>query len=182
MTTEQERLVIDNLALATFMAQRHNYNYDDLDDLISIARTGLVKAAAKFDENRESKFGTFAGMVMTNEILMHYRKTRRHLVCLSLETPICTDGEGHDCTIADTLTDDRRVEDGIMRACEQEQVRELMGTVLNEREQKVIRLRYGFDGREHTQYEVAGLLGYTQSYVSRIERGALKKLRTDWKE
>lgn len=182
MMTEQERLVIDNLGLATYIAQKHNYNHADLDDLISIARTGLVKAAAQFDEDRKSKFGTFAGMVMTNEILMHYRKARRHPACLSLGTPVCTDGEGHDCTIADTLTDDRRVEDGIMRTCEQEQVRDLMETVLDGREQKVIRLRYGIDTREHTQDEVAGLLGHSQSYVSRIERGALKKLRMNWKE
>ena len=162
MLAEHEKMVIDNLGLATYIAQKYNSNYSDLDDLISVSRVGLIKATTGYDNSKNCLFSTYAGKCMTNEILMLLRRSRKHQDCVSLETPICSDGEGHEARIADTLTDEHHVDDGIMKECEQKLVRQLIESILNEKEKTVINLRYGMDGTEPiTQSEVSKRLGMT---------------------
>lgn len=178
MLEEHERLVIDNLGLATYIALGYNINHSDLDDLISIGRVGLIKAAKGFDGNKKIKFCTYAGTCVNNEIRMHLRRNRKHMKCLSLDAPACRDGEGHEMRIADRLTDDRQVDDGIMKEFERQQVREMVESTLNDKERKVIYMRYGLDGEGPLlQHEIARRLGHSQSVISRIEKRSLEKLR-----
>lgn len=183
MLEEHERLVTDNLAFATFMALRYEQGPYELDDLISISRMGLIKAASHFDPGNGVKFNTFAGRCITNEIMMHFRKAKRQPRCMSLDTTLHIDKQGNELKVEDIIADDRLVEDGIMADCDTAQLKALMESVLDDLERHVIRLRYGLDGtREHKQCEVAELVGNSQSYVSRIEKKALGKLRSHWKE
>lgn len=183
MLAEHEMLVINNIGLVTHMAHKYANTPYDLDDLISVGRVGLTKAAYHFNHTRGFKFSTYAARCITNEIFIYFRKNKKHLGCLSLDSKIHTDKEGRELKLSDMIADDKHVDDDIMRICEISQLRELLETVLTDKEREVIRLRYGINGYgEHSQGEVAKLVGYSQSYVSRIEKIALEKLKMHWKE
>lgn len=183
MLAEHEMLVTNNIGLVKHMAHKYANTPYDLDDLISVSHIGLIKAASHFDQTSGFKFTTYAGRCITNEIFQYFRKNKKFLGCLSLESTIHTDKEGRELKLSDMISDDRNVDDDIMKTCELSQLRELLETVLNDKEREVIRLRYGIDGyTEHKQSEVAKMLGNSQSYISRVEKKALEKLKRHWKE
>ncbi|MBF8376979.1 sigma-70 family RNA polymerase sigma factor [Alicyclobacillus mali] len=149
----------------------------DQDDLISIGTVGLIKAVDTYQPSKGTKFATYAARCIQNEILMQLRAQRKSRKDVSLYSPIGTDKEGNEITIGDILfSESDSTEDEVSRRMELNTMRQLLD-VLDERERKVIELRFGLaDGREWTQNEVADSLDISRSYVSRLEKRALLKM------
>lgn len=178
MQAEHEKLILDNQGLVMSIVLKYHKGQYEFEELASVGKIGLIDAAINFDKEKGNQFSTFASRCIRNKIFMYFRKNNRHIPVLSLETPICTDSDGNQGVIADTLTDSKSVEDALIRVCECQRVRELVNTVLKGKEKQVIILRYGLNGSDVcTQEEVSQQLGFSQSYVSRIEKTALEKLR-----
>ncbi|WP_134159031.1 sigma-70 family RNA polymerase sigma factor [Alicyclobacillus sacchari] len=149
----------------------------DQDDLISIGTVGLIKAVDTYQPAKGTKFATYAARCIQNEILMQLRAQRKTRKDVSLYSPIGTDKEGNEITISDILfSESDSTEDEVSRRMEIDGMKKLLD-VLDERERRVIELRFGLvDGHEWTQNEVADLLEISRSYVSRLEKRALLKM------
>jgi RNA polymerase sporulation-specific sigma factor len=151
---------------------------EDLEDLISIGTIGLIKAIESFQPNKGTKLATFAARCIENEILMHLRSLKKTRKDVSLHDPIGTDKEGNEITLQDILgTEPDEVIEKVQLKIEKSKIYRNLD-ILDEREQEVIRGRFGLDGGgdERTQREIARELGISRSYVSRIEKRALMKL------
>ena len=152
----------------------------DTDDLISVGTIGLIKAVNTFDPDKKIRLATYAAKCIDNELLMMLRNDRKKLMELSLSEPIGTDKEGNDITFMDVVGDEERDDAANMLTAQQLRcIKEHMGDTLSSREMLIICERFGLFGKsEKTQNEIAGELGISRSYVSRIERKALDKLHT----
>jgi RNA polymerase sporulation-specific sigma factor len=151
---------------------------EDLEDLISIGTIGLIKAIESFQTGKGTKLATFAARCIENEILMHLRSLKKTRKDVSLHDPIGTDKEGNEITLQDILgTENDEVVDQVELEIEKRKIYHNLN-ILDEREQEVIRSRFGLNGGgdERTQREIARELGISRSYVSRIEKRALMKL------
>lgn len=170
-------LIEHNLRLVAHVAKKFDSSGIDHDDLISIGTVGLIKAVETFQPTKGTKFATYAARCIQNEILMQLRAQKKTRKDVSLNSPIGTDKEGNEITIGDVLGSDADgTEEEVSKRLEISNMMKLM-TVLDERERKVIELRFGLtDGREWTQNEVADNLGISRSYVSRLEKRALLKM------
>lgn len=173
----RNKLVEHNLRLVAHIARKYYAQGGDSDDLISIGTIGLIKAVNTYQPGRKSKLGTYAARCIENEILMHLRKTRRLSGEVSIDQSLEEDGEG-----GVSLLDVLRVEDTMLEELENREdcrrVRSCVEQALNPRERQIITLRYGLDARPpRTQREVAQSCGISRSYVSRLEKQALGKLR-----
>lgn len=172
-------LIERNLRLVAFIARRFENTGVGIEDLISIGTLGLVKAISTFRSDKNIKLATYASRCIENEILMYLRKiSGRHEV--SLDEPLNTDWDGNELLLSDVLGSD---EDSVSRAIEEAEERRALyravGT-LTERERMIIEYRFGLGGRQElTQKEVADLLGISQSYISRLEKKILQKLREE---
>lgn len=171
-------LVERNLRLVAHIVKKYTYPGKDVDDLISIGTVGLIKAIDSFDTSKGTRLATYAARCIENEILMLIRNTKKIKGEVYLQDPIGIDKEGNEISLLDVLSSD---EDSIIDVVENKiQVKKLYGKInecLATREKTVIEMRYGLvDGRPRTQREIAGLLGISRSYISRIEKRALKKL------
>ncbi len=151
---------------------------EDMDDLISIGTIGLIKAITTFNQDKGSRLATYAARCIENEILMNLRSTKKVKAEVSLQDPIGIDKEGNEISLIDVLgTESDAVANEISKKFQQEKLYEKIRTALKCRERKVIELRYGLiNGATKTQREIAKLLGISRSYVSRIEKRAIKKL------
>ena len=151
----------------------------DLDDLISIGTIGLIKAVNTFDPDKNSKLATYAAKCIDNEILMSLRLEKKYGKEVSLYDPIGTDKEGNMISLVDVVeAEDKEVVEQVQLTQEIREMYEAYEQCLKEKEKLVIRLRYGlFGNKEFTQREIAGQLGISRSYVSRIEKAALLKMR-----
>ena len=171
-------LIEHNLRLVAFIARRYENSGVGIEDLISIGTPGLIKAISTFRSDRGIKLATYASRCIENEILMYFRKVSGKQE-VSLDEPLNTDPDGGELLLSDVLgSDDPPMSQAVEEAEERVALRRAVAA-LEERERLIIRLRFGLDGvREMTQSEVAELLGISQSYISRLEKKILRKLRT----
>lgn len=177
-------LIERNLRLVAHVMKKFAYTDADMDDLLSIGTIGLIKAVNTYNPDKASRLATYAGRCIENEILMHFRSEKKVSREVSLYDPIGTDKEGNEINLIDVI--EAEDEDVIGRMQLSEDITRLyvyMKRVLTPRELEIIVLRYGLSGGEEvTQREIAAKLGISRSYVSRIEKKALKKLRTCFEE
>ncbi|HCW03818.1 MAG TPA: RNA polymerase sporulation sigma factor SigK [Clostridium sp.] len=174
-------LVERNLRLVAHIVKKYSYPGKDIDDLISIGTVGLIKAIDSFDSSKGTRLATYAARCIENEILMLIRNNKKIKGEVYLQDPIGVDKEGNEISLMDVLSSE---EDSVIEIVENKiQVGKLyakINTCLSEREKIIIEMRYGLiDGNTKTQREIANLLGISRSYVSRIEKRALKKLNKE---
>lgn len=175
----KEELILHNMRLVAHVAKKYQSGEDEIEDLISIGTIGLLKAVSSFDFNYGNRFATYAIRCIENELLMHFRRTKKTKMEISLYEPIGTDKEGKQIHLLEVLLVD---ELDVPMQMEQNRdialIKQYMNQVLSEREACIIKKRYGLFGeKELTQREIASSLGISRSYVSRIEKKALEKLK-----
>ena len=173
-------LIEHNLRLVVYIAKRFENTGESVEDLISVGSIGLIKAINNFNMEKNIKLATYASRCIENEILMHLRKIVKLKSEVSLEEPLNIDGDGNELVLADVISlDNDSVTKNLENACEQKILLELVSH-LNRREREIISLRFGLNNiEEKTQKEVADLLGISQSYISRIEKKILSKLKKE---
>ncbi|ADI01177.1 MAG TPA: RNA polymerase sporulation sigma factor SigK [Syntrophothermus lipocalidus] len=169
-------LIEHNLRLVAHVIKKFEGTGEDTEDLISIGTIGLIKAINTFDYARGTRLATYAARCIENEVLMWFRNSRKVKQEVSIYEPIGYDKEGNEITFLDILTTDNEIVDVVETRLQEEKIRQKLGA-LSKRERQVIEMRYGlFSGLKATQREIARKLGISRSYVSRIEKRALKKL------
>lgn len=175
----KEELILHNMRLVAHVAKKYVSAEEDAEDLISIGTIGLLKAADSFKPDYGSRFATYAIRCIDNEMLMHFRSKKKTRGEVSLFEPIGTDKEGNQIQLVDVLEyQDNNVAEAVARREQIQKIKDNMETVLNSREAFIIRKRYGLeDEQELTQREIANILGISRSYVSRMEKKAMLKLR-----
>lgn len=177
----KDKLIEHNLRLVVYIARRFENTGVDLDDLISVGTIGLIKAVNSFNAEKNIKLATYASRCIENEILMHLRRTVKLKSEVSFDEPLNTDGEGNELVLSDVLGTDsdmvyRKIESGV----ENELLKNALEK-LNGRERQIMRLRYGLSGEEEkTQREVADMLGISQSYISRLEKKIIGRLKKEF--
>ena len=173
-------LIQHNLRLVVYIARKFDNTGVDNDDLISIGTIGLIKAINSFKTDKNIKLATYASRCIENEILMYLRRTVRLKSEVSFDEPLNTDFEGNELLLSDVLgTSADSVYGDIESNAEKEQLKEALKK-LSEREQKIMFLRFGLGGGEEmTQKDVADLLGISQSYISRLEKKIISRLRKE---
>ncbi len=174
-------LIEHNLRLVVYIAKKFDNTGIGVEDLISIGTIGLIKAINTFKSDKNIKLATYASRCIENEILMHLRRSTRFKTDLSFDEPLNVDWDGNELLLSDILGTE---EDVIYRDMEDEVDRTLLEQalkVLTERERMIIELRFGIghDDEEMTQKEVADLLGISQSYISRLEKKIIKRLKRE---
>ena len=176
----RQRLIERNLRLVVYIARRFENTGINIEDLISIGSIGLIKAIATFRPDRNIKLATYSSRCIENEILMHIRKISGQKTEVSLDEPINTDWDGNELLLSDVLGTDG---DTVMRPMEEDVEQQLLREALArlpERDRYIVSLRFGLGGRpEKTQKEVADLMGISQSYISRLEKRIMQRLRRD---
>ena len=177
-TEAREKLIVHNLRLAAHIAKKYTSSAADSDDLVSIGTIGLIKAVNTF-RPEAGRLNAYASRCIENEILMHLRAAKRNKAVVSLDDPIGADSDGNEVRLMDLLSsDEETVPDRVEITVESERALKLLDKVLDSREKQVIALRYGIiDNIQRPQHEVARLMGISRSYVSRIEKHALMKLK-----
>ncbi|SFR68557.1 RNA polymerase sporulation sigma factor SigK [Anaeromicropila populeti] len=175
----REILIERNLRLVAHIVKKYNANDKEIDDLISIGTIGLIKAIDTFDMDKGIRLATYASRCIDNELLMMLRNGKKQSRDVYLYEPIGADKEGNEINLLDII---ESVDDDIVELMELEEntkkLYQFFDKVLSEREKEIIKLRYGLGGEdEATQREIADMLGISRSYVSRIEKKALRKLR-----
>ena len=176
----KDKLIEHNLRLVAHVAKKYQGCDEDQDDLISIGTIGLIKAISTFDPSRTSKLSTYAARCIDNELLMMFRARRKRSREVSLYEPIGTDREGNEISLLDIIESPPvDVVDDCFKRDSISYLLRYIRTVLSPKEYQVICCRYGLNGQEPlTQREIAENLSISRSYVSRIEKNALRKLRT----
>lgn len=172
-------LIERNLRLVAHIMKKYYAQTSDQEDLISIGTIGLIKAVSTFDAGKGIRLATYAARCVENEILMHFRSQRKSASDVSLSDYIETGKDGTALSLMDVVCQDDDMFDRISNREDVRLLRQYMGEVLDAREQKVLTLRYGLDGKDPLpQREVAQQCGISRSYISRIEKKALEKLRS----
>ena len=173
-------LIEHNLRLVVYIAKKFEITNVNVEDLISIGTIGLIKSINTFAPNKNIKLATYASRCIENEILMYLRKSTRQKTEVSIDEPLKADWDGNELLLSDVLSSD---EDIVSRDIEDESEMEMLHAALNKlspRERKIMDLRFGFsDGEEMTQKEVADMLGISQSYISRLEKRIIGRLRKE---
>ena len=176
----REQLIEHNLRLVVYIARKFDNTGIDLDDLISVGTIGLIKAVNTFNAEKKIKLATYASRCIENEILMHLRKVVRFKGEVSLDEPLNVDFEGNELLLSDVLgTDSDCVFTSIESAIDEELLKKALSK-LPERERRIMALRFGLYGmQEMTQKQVADMLGISQSYISRLEKKIVEKLKKE---
>ncbi len=175
----RQKLIEHNLRLVVYIAKRFENTRVCIEDLISIGTVGLMKAINTFKCDKNIKLATYASRCIENEILMYIRKTSHGKNDISLEEPLNVDWDGNELLLSDVLgTDEETVLYNIEKQEETKMIHDAIVS-LEKRERQIIEMRYGFmtEGKEKTQKEVADELGISQSYISRLEKKIIKKLK-----
>lgn len=177
----KQRLVEHNLRLVVYISRRFENTGVGLEDLISIGTIGLIKAIGTYRLDKKIRLATYASRCIENEILMHIRKIAPQKAEVSLNEPINMDGDGNELQLADILgTDDDMIQRPLEEAVDLRILRHSLSQ-LPEREREIVCMRYGLEGRkELTQKEVAGVMGISQSYISRLEKKILLRLKKEF--
>ena len=178
---EAKNILIErNLRLVAHVAKKYQGCDEDPDDLISIGTIGLIKAVNTFNSGKKIKLATYASRCIENEILMHLRKTAPQKSEVSFDEPLNTDWDGNELLLSDILGTD---EDLVLKPIEDDVDRQLLMDAVDKltaRERTIITLRFGLGGREEkTQKEVADLMGISQSYISRLEKRIIVRLKKE---
>ncbi len=177
----RDKLIEHNLRLVVYIARRFENTGVDLDDLVSVGTIGLIKAVNSFNAEKNIKLATYASRCIENEILMHLRRTVKLKSEVSFEEPLNTDWEGNELMLSDVMGTDgdvvyKKIENGVDF--------ELLSLALNhlgDREREIMELRYGLKGgEEKTQKEVADMMGISQSYISRLEKKIIARLKKEF--
>ena len=178
----KKKLIEHNLRLVVYIAKKFDNTGVGVEDLISIGTIGLIKAINTYDPEKKIKLATYASRCIENEILMYLRRNSKTKMEVSIDEPLNVDWDGNELLLSDILgTDD----DVISQRLENEVEIKLLGKAISKlspREQTIIKLRFGLgrqEGREKTQKEVADLLGISQSYISRLEKRIMKRLKKE---
>ena len=176
----RQLLIEHNLRLVVYIAKKFENTNICVDDLISIGTIGLIKAINTFKKDKQIKLATYASRCIENEILMHLRKNNSQKVVVSFDEPLNVDWDGNELLLGDVLgTDDDCVDRHLEDEAERELLRSAMAN-LGSREKQIMQLRYGLSGsQEKTQKEVAQMLGISQSYISRLEKRIIKRLKNE---
>ncbi len=175
----REKLIVHNLRLVSHIVRKYYSSSRMQEDLVSVGSLGLIKAVDSFDIENGARFATYAAKCIQNEILMFFRQQRKLQAEVSINDAIDVDRDGNPLTYIDVISCEENLADDLDLRLDGAKVRSYVDTVLGERERQIVRLRYGLDGQDTmTQREVAALLGISRSYVSRIEKSALEKLRS----
>ena len=174
----RKKLIEHNLRLVAHVSKKYFTSGAEQDDLISIGTIGLIKAISSFNSSKGIRLATYAARCIDNEILMYFRSVKKTAQDVSINDPIDTDKDGNTLTLIDVLTDETNIVEEIDTKMKLEKLGGYLKNALQPRELHIIDLRYGLtNGKELTQREVAKKLGISRSYVSRIEKKALIKLR-----
>ena len=178
LTPEKENEILANLRLVVYIAKKFDGCGTGIEDLISIGTIGLIKAINTYKTDRGIKLATYASRCIENEILMYIRKNAPHKGDISIDEPLNTDWDGNELLLSDVLeSNDEPVGRDLERLEDEKTVREAVAG-LDKREREIIEMRYGLTGRrELTQKEVADKLGISQSYISRLEKRIIERLR-----
>lgn len=180
-TTIRAMLIERNLRLVVYIARKFENTGINIEDLISIGAIGLIKAVNTFDPEKKIKLATYASRCIENEILMYLRRNSKTRTEVSFDEPLNIDWDGNELLLSDVLGTEN---DTIYKNIEEQVDRKLLHKALhklNEREQIIMELRFGLtDGKEKTQKDVADLLGISQSYISRLEKRIIKRLRKEF--
>ena len=176
----KQKLVEHNLRLVVYVARKFENTGICIEDLISIGSIGLIKAINSFDPRKNIKLATYASRCIENEILMYLRKNHNLKTEVSIDEPLNTDWDGNELLLSDVLGTDS---DDVGRRIEDEVDKQLLHTAisrLGERERSIMELRFGLkNGTEKTQKEVADMLGISQSYISRLEKRIIQRLKKE---
>ena len=174
----KEKLIVHNLRLVVYIARKFDSNTTNVEDLISIGTIGLIKAVNTFCPDKNIKLATYASRCIENEILMYLRKNAAQKSEISLDEPLNIDWDGNELLLSDVLGSD---EDEVCRGVEQDDEKNLLCSLVNQllpREKQIVEMRFGLNGKEElTQKQVADLLGISQSYISRLEKRIIDKLK-----
>ncbi len=173
----RNRLVEHNLRLVAHIIKKYYSSVRDQDDLISIGTIGLMKAVNTFDHTKGVRLATYASRCVENEVLMYFRSTRKTAQDVSITEPIETDKEGHTLTLMDVIAAEDTIADDLDNKINATKLYRYMEETLTDREKEILCWRYGLIHDPLTQREVAKKLNISRSYVSRIEKKALEKLR-----
>lgn len=178
--TVKAKLIEHNLRLVVYISRKFENTGVDPDDLISIGTIGLIKAINSFRRDKNIKLATYASRCIENEILMHLRRTAKLKSEVSFDEPLNTDFEGNELLLSDILgTDSETVYGGVEASVEKELLKEALKK-LPERERRIMYLRFGLGGGEEmTQKDVADRLGISQSYISRLEKKIIERLKKE---
>lgn len=173
-------LIEHNLRLVVYIAKKFENTGVGLEDLTSIGTIGLIKAIHTYKKDKNIKLATYASRCIENEILMYIRKSCNRRFEISMDEPLNTDWDGNELLLSDVLGTE---EDSVYKSIEASEDSKIISEAiskLNNREQLIIKLRFGLDGHEEkTQKEVADMLGISQSYISRLEKKIIKRLRKE---
>ena len=176
----RQLLVERNLRLVVYIAKKFENTGVGLEDLISIGTIGLMKAINTFNADKKIKLATYASRCIENEILMYLRRSNKLKGEISIDEPLNQDGDGNELLLSDILGTDsditsRRIEDEVDKSLLRDSIKKL-----SNRERNIMELRFGFiSGKEKTQKEVADMLGISQSYISRLEKKIINKMKKD---
>lgn len=174
----RNELIERNLRLVAHITKKYYAQCDDTDDLISIGTIGLIKAISTYDPGKKVKLATYASRCIENEILMYLRSNRRRAAEVSLSDAMEADDEGNGLSLLDVIASEDDLDTHVTRMETRTQIQRAVDQCLDPREKSVIRMRYGLNGKPPcTQRETAAALGISRSYISRIEKKALEKLR-----
>ena len=178
---ESKAILIErNLRLVVYIAKKFESTGIDIDDLISVGAVGLIKAVQSFNNEKNIKLATYASRCIENEILMYLRKVSRQKLEVSLDEPLSYDKEGNELLLGDVLISE---EESLSKGMENNLEKQILKKALNKlsiKEQQIMTLRFGLNGQEEsTQKEVADILGISQSYISRIEKKILSRLKKE---
>lgn len=176
----RELLVVHNLRLVVYIARKFENTGIGIEDLVSIGTIGLIKAVNTFCPTKKIKLATYASRCIENEILMYLRKTANRKNELSIDEPLNVDWDGNELLLSDILgSDSDSVNRNIEMEDEKNQLLKVVGK-LDEREKQIMTMRFGlFGSKEYTQKQVADLLGISQSYISRLEKRIIEKIKTE---
>lgn len=174
----RDKLIEHNLRLVAHIVKKYYNSGADPEDMISIGTIGLIKAVSTFNSEKGIHLATYASRCIENEILMYFRNMKKSAQDVFISDPIDTDKDGNMLTLTDIIADKSDIADETETKMKLERLKVILPVCLNERERGIIEMRYGLGNRkELTQREIAHKLGISRSYVSRIEKSALEKLR-----
>lgn len=182
-TSARPELIVHNLRLVAHVVKKYYTSNADTEELISIGTVGLIKAVSTFNNSKSTRFATYAAKCIDNEILMYFRSAKKSARDVYLDEPVDVDKDGNSMSLMDIIAEDDNMVDRIDTMIKSRQLYGFVENSLDDREREIILYRYGLYGKKPlTQREVAEKLDISRSYVSRIEKKALEKLKNEYEK